>query len=214
MVHEPELRTRLRDALKRAVRLIVRGQTREGGWRYNPDSTDTDSSVTACQIMALRAARNAGISVPKKTVDRCVSYLRSLQQFEGGFRYMVNHPRATFALTAASVVSLYCAGVYHDPAIDAGLRHMLRNRPSALRPDGQWGHFFYGHYYAAQAMWTAGGNYWAEWYPFAREELLKHPDRNRTVGYWNDSRFSEDYATAMACIVLQIPKNYLPILQK
>jgi hypothetical protein len=34
------------------------------------------------------------------------------------------------------------------------------------------------------------------------------------VGYWADPRFSEEYATAMALIVLQIPNNYLPILQK
>src|SRR5262245_59676520 len=72
MVHEPVLRKRLRDTLKRAVKLIVRGQNHEGGWRYDPESTIADASVTACQIMALRAARNAGISVPKKTVDQCV----------------------------------------------------------------------------------------------------------------------------------------------
>ena len=36
-------------------------------------------------------------------------------------------------------------------------------------------HYFYGHYYAAQAMWTAGGDYWAEWYPPIRDELLTGP---------------------------------------
>jgi len=214
MVQEPGVRDLLRAALKRAVKLIVRGQNNEGGWRYDPESPVADASVTACQIMALRAARNAGVAVPKKTVDRCVSYLRSLRRFDGGFRYMTNHARATFALTAASVVSLYCAGIYSDPDIEAGLQFMLRNRPSSQRPDPQWGHYFYGHYYAAQAMWTAGGKYWAEWYPYIRDELLKHPDRNRTLGYWNDQRFSEDYATAMACIILQIPNNCLPIMQK
>jgi hypothetical protein len=214
MVHEPELRQRLRATLRRAVNLILRGQNHEGGWRYNPESSDADASVTACQIMALRAARNAGLSVPKKTVDRCVAYLRSLQQFEGGFRYMHNHARTTFALTAACIVSLNCAGIYRDPAIDAGLKYLLRNRPHVQRSQLQWSHYFYGHYYAVQAMWTAGGPYWAEWYPSIRDELLKHPDRNRTVGYWADPQYSEDYATAMACIVLQIPNNYLPILQK
>src|SRR5262249_38117718 len=164
----------------------------EGGWRYDPESAVADASVTACQIMALRAARNAGLAVPKKTVDRCVAYLRSLQQFEGGFRYMANHARTTFALTAACVVSLNCAGVYRDAAVEAGLRYLLRHRPGAQRPDSQWGHYYYGHYYAAQAMWTAGGKYWADWYPLIREELLRHPDRNRTAGYWGDPRFSED----------------------
>ena len=71
-------------------------------------------------------------------------------------------------------------------------------------------YYFYGHYYAAQAMWTAGGSWWAEWFPAIREELLgrQHPD-----GSWDDA-IDTHYATAMACIILQIPNNYLPILQK
>jgi hypothetical protein len=62
-------------------------------------------------------------------------------------------------------------------------------------------------------MWTAGGKYWADWYPAVRDQLIRHGDR-MTSGCWVDHRFSNDYATAMACIILQIPNNYLPILQK
>ena len=38
-------------------------------------------------------------------------------------------------------------------------------------------HYFYGHYYAVQAMWTAGGDYWAEWYPAIRDELIRRQQR-------------------------------------
>ena len=64
-------------------------------------------------------------------------------------------------------------------------------------------------------MWTAGDPYWKEWYPAIRDELVAHleADHQRS-GCWTDHRFSNDYATAMACIILQIPNNYLPILQK
>src|SRR5207253_9246728 len=71
MVHDKELRDRLRTTLKQAVQLIQGSQNSEGGWRYTPLSKDADVSVTICQIMALRAARNAGFYVPKATVDRC-----------------------------------------------------------------------------------------------------------------------------------------------
>ena len=71
-------------------------------------------------------------------------------------------------------------------------------------------HYFYGHYYAVQAMWTAGGKYWAEWYPYIRDELLSTQQNN---GSWSDG-VDAHYATAMACIILQVPNNYLPILQK
>ena len=64
---------RVRDALVKAVDLIVGTQNDDGGWRYNPVPFDADISVTICQIMALRSARNAGIKVPTR---RCSSSRR------------------------------------------------------------------------------------------------------------------------------------------
>jgi hypothetical protein len=196
------------------VKLIVRSQNIEGGWRYTPMSHDADLSVTICQIAALRAARNAGVSIPKATVDRCVRYVKSCQdRREGWFRYMKQGGSLggfqAFARTAAGVVALYSAGIYKGPEVDAGLRFLLRHKPGGMftRPDL---HYFYGHFYAVQAMWTAGGSYWSEWYPAIRDELL---NRQAANGSWYDA-ICAHYATAMACIILQVPNNYLPILQK
>lgn len=58
----------VRDKLKAAVKLIVSTQNDEGGWRYEPKRQDADISVTICQVMALRAARNAGIDVAIKSL--------------------------------------------------------------------------------------------------------------------------------------------------
>jgi hypothetical protein len=215
MVHDNDLRTRLRDTLKRAVKLIVEGQNPDGGWRYQPGSRDADVSVTICQIMALRAARNAGFYVSKKTVDRCIEYVKRCQNKDGGFRYQLSGGPSQFARSAAGVVALHCAGVYKGPEIESGLNYLMRLKPNSAfnRPDVHL-HYFYGQYYAAQAMWTAGDTYWKEWYPAIRDELINHPDRQRQSGCWADHRFTNDYGTAMACIILQIPNNYLPILQK
>jgi hypothetical protein len=62
-------------------------------------------------------------------------------------------------------------------------------------------------------MWTAGGSYWAEWFPAIRDELLGVV-RRIPNGVWSDSQNGPSYATAMACIILQLPNNYLPIMQK
>jgi hypothetical protein len=216
MVHERALREELREKLHRAVKLILRSQRRnaEGGWRYTPTSFDADLSVTICQIMALRSARNAGIFVPKSAVDRCTAYVKGCQdRMEGWFRYMRRGgggggPQG-FARTAAGVCALNAAGIYKSPEVEAGLKFLLRNKPGSGfgRPDM---HYFYGHYYAVQAMWTAGGSYWSEWYPAIRDELLS---RQMADGSWQDQICSH-YGTAMACIILQVPNNYLPILQK
>jgi prenyltransferase beta subunit len=216
MVHDRDLRVRLRDTLKRAVKLIVDKQNSEGGWRYQPEKRDADISATICQIMALRAARNAGFFVPKTTVDRCIEYVKRCQERDGGFRYMAQAGHPAFARTAAGVVALFSAGVYKGPEVENGLKYLMNFKPvpNSFRRDVHSLHYFYGHYYAAQAMWTAGGQYWAEWYPAIRDELINHPDRQRNSGCWFDQRICNDYGTAMACIILQIPNNYLPILQK
>jgi len=60
-------RPELREKLAKAVKLIVNCQNKDGGWRYQPVRADADISVTVCQIMALRAARNAGLFVPPRS---------------------------------------------------------------------------------------------------------------------------------------------------
>jgi hypothetical protein len=214
MVGQRELRTDLRQKLRRAVDLIVNSQNPEGGWRYQPSSRDADISVTICQIMALRAARNAGIAVPKPTVERCIDYVKACQDHTGGFRYMRQGGPPAFARTAAGVVALMSAGIYKGVEIERGLRFLMQFKPNQGFPRHPVHdlHYFYGHYYAAQAMWIAGGEHWTEWFPAIRDELVSRSNL-RNDGGWSDSICSH-YGTAMACIILQIPNNYLPILQR
>jgi hypothetical protein len=215
MVHDEKLKAELPDKLKKAVQLIINTQNGEGGWRYHPKPNDADISVTVCQIMALRSARTAGINVPKKTADECINYVLACQAGDGGFRYMKQGSLPAFARTAAGVAALYSAGVYKGPAVEKGLGYLMRYKPNPAFPqrDVPDLHYFYGHYYAAQVMWTAGGTNWREWYPAIRDELIGRAGRYRADGAWSDSICSH-YATAMACIILQIPNNYLPIMQK
>ncbi len=218
MVQEPALRDRLKRLLRDAVNLIIKSQNAEGGWRYFPDSLDADLSVTICQIMALRAARNAGLFIEKSVVDRCVQYVKACQdRKEGWFRYQKQGgggfgiDNQAFARTAAGVCALYSAGIYEGDEITAGLKYLmgyLKNN----RNMGQDFHYFYGHYYAVQAMWTAGGSYWSAWFPWIRDELVSR-QKAQNNGAWRD-QICEHYGTAMACLILQIPNNYLPIFQK
>lgn len=212
-VQDRDLRRRVRDTLGRAVQVILASQN-DGGWRYQPRKVDADISVTVCQIMALRSARNAGLEVPKSVVDDCVKYVRACQRPDGGFSYYKQGSSSGFARTAAGLAALYSAGIYQDKAIDRGLAYMIKQRPTGqafFRSEAS--HYYYGHYYAAQVMWTAGGRSWTEWFPTIREELIAR-SRIRGDGAWTDPAYGSDYSTAMACIILQIPNNYLPILQK
>jgi hypothetical protein len=206
MASEPTLR----DKLARAVDLIVRTQNDEGGWRYEPKPQDADISVTICQIMALRAARNAGIFVPNETVDRCIEYVKRSQNADGGFMYQLTAPGdSRFPRSAAGVVALYSAGIYEGEELEKGLDYLMQQLPQSKTLPME-AHYFYGHYYAVQAMWQAGGERWQRYYPAIHDALLA---RQRPDGAWFD-QISPEYGTAMACIVLQMPNNYVPIFHR
>ena len=203
---------RVRDALGRAVRLIVDSQNDEGGWRYNPVPIDADVSVTICEIMALRSARNAGIKVPRETIDKAVEYVRKCQNPDGGFRYMSQPGGSAWPRTAAGVASLFYAGIYEDDAIEKGLDYLVKTAfPGRGMVGSGSAHYFYGQYYSVQAMYLAGGEWWSEWWPSIRSELL---NKQSAGGGWMDHQIGDAYATSMALIVLQMPKRYLPIFQK
>ncbi len=208
---DSDISRRTHDALLRACRLIERTQNSEGGWRYNPVPFDADVSVTICQIMALRSARNAGIEVPKSVIDRAVVYVRNCQnKADGGFMYQLPSGISAWPRSAAGVASLYYAGIYSDDALDRGIAYLAANA-APDSPARSEAHYWYGMYYTAQSMYLAGGSAWANWWPSARTELL---NRQTADGQWNDPAIGNAYGSAMALIVLQMPKRYLPIFQK
>lgn len=215
MVPEAARQRKVHETLEKAVAFIVSAQNRDGGWRYDPNPPVADVSVTVAQMMALRAAKNAGVFVRKNVIDQGVSFIRGCQMPDGGFSYFKGQGYSAFARSAAALVGLYSAGIYNGDEIVRGLKYVEQFRPGpqfAMR-DVPAQHYFYGHYYAALAMWTAGREYWLKWFPAIRDELLTRL-RNSPGGTWTDPYQGQAYATAMSLIVLQLPNNYLPILQK
>ena len=206
---------RVKDKLQRAVRLIQKTQNAEGGWRYQPVPYDADISVTITQVMALRAARDAGVKVEKEVIDNAIKYVRNCQNPDGGFSYMARQGGgggSGFARSAAGVSALYYAGIFEGDDITRGLKYIMRFLPNrfggAEGGAAMEGHYYYGNYYAVQATFLAGGDYWGKWYPAIRDQLVAR--QNKGTGAWSGD-FSDDYATAMALIILQMHNRYLPV---
>src|ERR1051325_1325270 len=80
---------RLGPALEKAVRLLTSSQARNPfqAWRYAPESVDADTTVSGAQMVALFAARNAGISVPEDAIQKGIAFFLKCQTPEGGFGY-------------------------------------------------------------------------------------------------------------------------------
>ena len=196
-------------SLRKSIQLIIATQNDHGGWRYQPRKSDADLSITICQIMALRAARDAGINVPEKTRKLCIDYVKKSQNPDGGFRYVLrSRGGSTFPLTGAGLVALNSAGIYEGEEVEKGLKRLMKFIP---RGTISGSYYFYGHYYAAQAAWHAGGDYWRKWFTAIRDTLLKSQQRD---GSWIDPTVGAEFGTAMGCIILQLPNNYLPVFSE
>lgn len=229
MTHRGDIKAKL----QLAVDFIVKSQNEKGGWRYEPYAVEADMSIVVCQVLALRAARNIGIRVPRSVVDKAARYVvdsavteDSMRRHFGGVSYKnelgsfhyqrQDGSRSSFPLTAAGVTALFGAGVYSDQAIDDGVRYLRSNLGmfNQIRGRRDGGHYFfwYGHYYGVQAMYTAGADAWDSYFTVVREDILRMQDAD---GSWpNPTGPGRPFGTAMAVLILEIPYRFLPIFQR
>lgn len=196
--------------LARAVQLTAGAQSRAGGWYYTPGSNNDEGSVTITQVQALRACRNVGIAVPKDVIDQSMQYLANSQNSDGGIRYSLRQPRGQSrpAITAAAICCWYNAGQYDHPGAKRALEYCIPR----IKPQGTvGGHDYYAHLYFAQALYVSDAPYWDTYFPKRREYILA---AQRNDGSWYGDGVGDVYGTAIALIILQLPFNQLPIMQR
>jgi hypothetical protein len=208
----------VRKALEAAVDLIWRAQNSQGGWRYAPAPVDADTSVTICQIMALRAAYNVGIGGGRtqETIQRALGFVRAMHQGNGTFAYVpgmgTSDGTDEVPRCAAGAMSLIGSGI-HDPA-DATLGPalaFLRRHMEAYAKERDY-HWWYGQYYASQAMFhSPDPQDWDRYWAVTAPAIIRRQGGN---GLWSGEGGSVAYSSSMALVILQIPNHYLPIFQR
>ena len=158
----------VKEKLQRAVRLIEQTQNPEGGWRYQPVPLDADISVTICQIM--------GLAPPATPASRWKKARSTTRSSTSAVARTPTADSATWPTKAAAedralrdrrrasrrFITPACSRATTSSAACAYLKQFI---PGKGKPADVEGHYFYGHYYAVQAMFLAGGDYWASWYP-------------------------------------------------
>lgn len=200
----------IRPKLEKAVQLIVGAQNPEGGWRYSPGSKDADISVTVLQVVALRAAKEAGLDVPQSTLDEAVNYIHTCYDVKtGGFGYQP-HGGAGFARTAAAIYSLQVLGRYDDPKVQTGAEYLVKHF------NDKSGYVAYGHFYAGPAEYMLGGEAWKSWYTNLRASLLSSVHRQGDIAYWEKQGSDPGpiYTTAVYTTLLALPYHYVPLYQR
>jgi len=208
------IRKRLDKALELTLDAqVLKDQARDekylGGWRYKPDASTADMSVTCWQLMSLRSARNAGLEIPSDAIEHAVAFIkRCYEQRSGRFGY---HPGRDFRYsdTAMAVLSLQVSGRYEAAEV-------IKASDWLLKYDLDWGEewFLYGTYYYAQGMYQRGGRHAQLAQQAVSDILLKH---QRDDGSWQGAYRKEQdrvYATCMALLALSVKYHYLPIYQR
>lgn len=218
----------IHDRCQRAIDIILSSQKEKkpthyrGGWRYEPNSKDSDLSVTVWQLMALRSAKNDGMQVPASAIADAVEYLKRSytspldrnglpDKKASGFSYEPHQNSPTYTMTAAGLLAMQVCGEY-DSAFVIGASDWLLEHPP------KWEERFcsYGTYYYAQGMHQRGGAH-AETARKCVQEMLLSKQSND--GSWTAQNGSESgvgavYATAMAVLSLSVKYHYLPIYQR
>ena len=224
----PEQNEKIHEALSEAIKLILAAQKvsksekLKGGWRYTPNSRDSDLSVSVWQLMALRSAKNDGLDVPGEAIDSALGYLRHSYSSPidrdgtprdkiSGFSYTPGTFHPSFTMTAAGLLAMQVCGQYDSPLVRGASEWLMQHSP---KPSERF--FFYGIYYYAQGMHQAGGKYADRSDKLVPELLLP---MQRSDGGWlarggEERNVGAVYATALAILSLSVRYHYLPIYQR
>ena len=208
------LEDRIKAVLRKAIELTDRSQSERGGWLYTPDQNGDEGSVTVTQVQALRACRNAGMSVPIRVIREAVGYIEACQQPDGGICYSYGSSGSQPAITAAAVAVLYNAGAYDSPAAERCMAYCKRNLQVVAGSGRGFGHYFYTHLYLSQAYWQASvadPEVWDRYYPAMRDQLLRMQARD---GSWQGDGVGHVYGTAIAITILTLPYERIPLYMR
>jgi hypothetical protein len=182
-------------------------------------------------MQALRAARNAGITVPKSVIDRAQDYLKKCTTARGGIIYsLAQGGQAGMggerpALTAAAIACSFNAGQYDSPLARRWLEYCRAHLPDPRA--GRTGqHDEYLHYYYAQALYCLGNDGYRRLFPQSRElERLTWAKYRQGMfdqlvasqsgdGSWTGGYIGPVFTTAVHLTILQLDNGTLPIYQR
>lgn len=197
---------RLAPALSQAVDLILSAQkrNRSNAWRYTPDSQDADSTVAGCQIVALLAARNAGVAVPDDAIEKGLAYLKRCRSSRGGIGYTSPSGEKP-TLTAIGVTCFALAKQKEGKGFAASVEYLRENLNYRDRY-----YPYYFEYYMSQALFHADEDLWEAWNAKNIRYLSASQLRD---GSWADNK-GNHFATAGALLSMALNYRFLPIYEK
>ncbi|HEY1171712.1 MAG TPA: prenyltransferase/squalene oxidase repeat-containing protein [Verrucomicrobiae bacterium] len=195
---------RLGPAMQKAINLIISSQKANsfGAWRYSPESLDADTTVSGAQVVALFAARNAGMSVPEEAIQKALDYFKKCQTPEGGFGY-TSAVGPNGARTAIGCLVFSLSKSKNSPVYQQAYT-FLKTAPG----EAHYHHYYL--YYASQAFFHASPTEWDAW---NRKNIKTLGATQNEDGSWN-GQFGTTFTTAASLLSLALNYRYLPIYER
>ncbi len=195
------------EALKLGIGCAAAAQkkNRWGGWRYSPDASDADTSVTGAVLMGLFACRNAGLEVSDEVVNAALEYMRRSTGKDGGVAYSggFGGMGGSMNLTAVATLVAAISKTKEAEQYKATLQRLLDNLEH--REAGTYAEYF--RYYMAQALFQGDPAAWQKWNAAKVRELR---EMQRDDGAFGGS----PYNTGMSLLALALNYRFLPIYER
>ena len=197
-------------ALELMVRASITSQKKNtvGGWRYSPDSTDADTSVSGAVLVGLLAARNAGIEVPDAVIDKAISYYQKMTSPSGQVGYSGGFGGFDESLARISIASLvYSVARRRDlpqqKATTAYLAQRIENSTANHYAE-------YTRYYQAQALFQGDVDAWEKWNKLLVRQLKQSQNSDGSF----QGQFGQTAGTALNLLALALNFRFLPIYER
>ena len=197
-------------SLELAVRCAITSQDQNpfGGWRYSPNARDADTSVSGAVFVGLLAARNAGIEVPDKNIERALAYYKQMTGSDGSVGYAGGMGGPGGSEARSSIATLVYA---------VARRKDLKEYAAALRyvkdssQHGNAGHYAeYTAYYQAQALYQGDPDAWEKWNKLQIRRLKQTQQPDGSI----PGQQGPAYGTAMGALALAVNYRFLPIYER
>lgn len=217
MPRDDEMDDIIRKALKKAVQVTInaarvqKSPEHAGGWRYTPDATDSDVSLSGWQILSLHATQQVGIPVPESVITGAVDYTKRMISADGKVGYQnpnEEHP----ALRGLALLVFVIGHQEKDPLLRKVADRMLAD-PIAWRGE----HFYYRAYYDAVGLSRAFPDEWEKYLPKYETVLLPHQKEDGSFDTSVDGEAQgagPTYTTSMAVMALAVERHVLPAYQR
>jgi hypothetical protein len=188
-----------RNSAEEAVRYAIARQSPNGGWPHGTEVGGDDALVTGWMVMALWAARDAGIPFDETAAPRALAFLDS----------------AAAGADSRAAVAM-CAHAFSKaadrPSLAAGAARLSKTLP--VWDETKDSIDLHAWYWGTLAMFQAGGPEWDRWNRSLKTALIDHQSKSGcAAGSWDPKgpRGAEGgrvAATALMTLCLEVYYRY------